>query len=81
MQVLICTYIIYNFSLDCMTTFMLIYYILSFFFNNQNLKFLALKVSVMVLKYEGSYGSVTYITNINQFSIRLLMLITASVCI
>lgn len=25
MQVLICTYIIYNFSLDCMTTFMLIY--------------------------------------------------------
>lgn len=52
-----------------------------FFFNNQNLKFLALKVSMMVLKYEGSYGSVTYITNINQFSITLLMLITASVCI
>ena len=43
MQVLICTYIIYNFSLDCMTTFMLIYYILSFFFNNQNLKFFGIE--------------------------------------
>jgi hypothetical protein len=81
MQILICTYFIYIFPLDCMITFMLIYVVyFTIFLIIKNMAF-GIEIINAGPKIQGSYGYFTYISNVNQFPIRLVMFTTSPVCV